>query len=297
MLLSMTGFGEARGSGPGVAISIEIRAVNNRYLKVAVRGTEPYPLLESDFEKVVRRLVKRGTLAINVRVEREAKASELRLNASALRAYLQQIEAVCNEIGRPNYAAPMFAGLLALPGIAPDSAQRNAPPDEEWPLVERTLEQALAKFQATRQTEGQAMAEELFALHRTIGTQLVQIREHLPSVQAEYRKRLLDRLRLALAETGVKIEEPNLIRELALFADRSDVGEELVRLAAHLDTFEQVVRHENDAPGRRLEFVLQEMGRETNTLGSKAGDVMISRHAVEIKACLEKIRELVANVE
>ena len=107
----------------------------------------------------------------------------------------------------------------------------------------------------------------------------------------------MERIRQAVAEAGVTAEEHNLIREVALFADRSDVSEEVTRLGSHLEQFEDVIRKENDGPGRRLEFLVQEMGRETNTIGSKAGDVTISRHVVEIKATLEKIRELVQNVE
>jgi uncharacterized protein (TIGR00255 family) len=114
---------------------------------------------------------------------------------------------------------------------------------------------------------------------------------------AEYRSRLLERVRQAVAEAGVTLEPDHLIREVALFADRTDVAEEMARLAAHLDSFAELVRTGAEGAGRRLEFVVQEMGREVNTLGSKAGDVSISRHVVEMKATLEKIRELVQNVE
>jgi uncharacterized protein (TIGR00255 family) len=113
----------------------------------------------------------------------------------------------------------------------------------------------------------------------------------------EYRTRLLERIKQALADAGVTLEPDNLIREVALFADRTDVAEEVSRLTAHLDSFAELVRAGAEGAGRRLEFGVQEMGRETNTLGSKAADVTLSRHVVEMKATLEKIRELVQNVE
>lgn len=293
----MTGFGEARGQGAGFAVSVEVRAVNNRYLKVTVRGTDPYPMLEPELEKVVRRRVKRGTLHVHVRVDRQPKPSELKLNLPALRTYLEQVQAACHEAGCPEYTAALLPGVLALPGIAPEPGNRSAAPDEEWPVVEQTLEAALARLDAMRRDEGRAMAEELLNLHRYIKEQLGLIRDHLPAVTADYRQRLLDRIRQAVAGAGVAVEEHNLIREVALYADRTDVSEEVTRLMSHLDQFEGVVRDGGDGPGRRLEFVVQEMGRETNTTGSKAGDVTISRHVVEIKATLEKIRELVQNVE
>ena len=134
------------------------------------------------------------------------------------------------------------------------------------------------------------------ALHGTIRTELTAVRELLPAVTAAYRNRLLERVRQAVADAGVAVGADHLIREVALFAERTDVAEEVTRLAAHLDQFAELVR-KGDEAGRKLEFVIQEMNREANTLGSKAGDVAVSRHVFEIKSTLEKIRELVQNVE
>ena len=297
MFLSMTGFGEARTQTDTLAAAVEVRAVNNRYLKVTVRGTDPYPMLEPEVEKVVRRHVRRGTLLIQVRVERQAQSTGLMLNTAALRAYLRQIREACDAVGTPEFAAPLSAGVLALPGVAPEAARFGAPPDEEWPVVEKTLEDALAKLGSMRRDEGRAMANELLLHHRHIGDQLEMIRQHLPAVMNDYRQRILERVRQAVADAGVGVEPQHLVREVALFADRTDVNEEVTRLASHLDQFAEVVRKGDEGAGRKLEFVTQEMGRETNTLGSKAGDVTLSRYVIEIKATLEKIRELVQNVE
>ena len=297
MLLSMTGFGEARTQTDSLAATVEVRAVNNRHLKLTVRGSEPYPMLESEFEKVVRKHVRRGTLLIHVRVERQTPSSELALNTAALRTYLKQIREACDEAGTPEFAAPLLSGALGLPGVAPESSRFSSPPEAEWPVVEQTLEAALKKLDVMRRDEGRAMAAELLLRHKFIGEQLEAIRVHLPAVMADYRQRILDRVRQAVAEAGVGIEPQHLVREVALYADRTDVSEEVTRLTSHLDQFAEIVRKGEEGAGRKLEFVIQEMGREANTLGSKAGDVTISRHVIEIKATLEKIRELALNVE
>jgi uncharacterized protein (TIGR00255 family) len=294
----MTGFGEARHQSDALGVGVEVRAVNNRYLKVTVRGTDPYPMLEPELEKVVRRHVRRGTLLVHVRVDRQARAADLTLNAAALTSYLRQVQKACETVNLPPACQPqVYAGVLALPGVAPEGAYFGSPPEEEWPLVEQTLEAALKNLDAMRREEGRAMAAELLAQQRHVGAQLDAIRQQLPGVMAEYRQRLIDRIRQAIKDTAVTVEPEHLVREVALFADRSDVSEEVTRLASHLDQFAEVVRKGDEGAGRKLEFVIQEMGRETNTLGSKAGDVTVSRHVVEIKATLEKIRELVQNVE
>ncbi|MGL6095817.1 MAG: YicC/YloC family endoribonuclease [Fimbriiglobus sp.] len=297
MLFSMTGFGEARGAGPGFSVNVEVRAVNNRHLKLTVRGSDPYPLLESELEKVVRKTVRRGTVFVRIHVDRESRSSELRLNSPAIAVYLRHQKAACDAAGTPELLPALAAGVLSLPGVAAEPGGSTTPPEEEWPVVERTLEQALAKLDVSRKAEGRAMADELLAHHGTLTELFALVRRDTPAVTANYRTRILERVRQAVSDAGVTLAPEQVIREVALFADRSDVTEEVSRFAAHLDQFAEIVRTGADGAGRRLEFVVQEMGREANTLGSKAGDVTISRHAVEVKATLEKVRELVQNVE
>jgi uncharacterized protein (TIGR00255 family) len=293
VLLSMTGFGESRTQADGLAVAVEVRALNNRHLKVTVRGTDPYPMFEAEVEKVVRRHVRRGTITVHIRVERAARAADLNLNVEALTAYLQQIRAACEDAGTPEFAGHLLAGVLALPGVAPEGRHYGTPPEDEWPVVEKTLVAALRRLDAMRTEEGRAMGEELLAHHQGVGTELDALRGLIPKVTADYRQRLLDRVRQAIGDAGLAVQPDHLIREVALF---TDVSEEVTRLTAHLNQFADLVR-KGDEAGRKLEFVLQEMGREVNTLGSKAGDVTVSRHVFEIKATLEKVRELVQNVE
>jgi uncharacterized protein (TIGR00255 family) len=162
--------------------------------------------------------------------------------------------------------------------------------------MERVLGQALGRLQAMRQEEGRAMAQELLSLRDHIGGHLAAVRERAPRVAVLYRDRLLERVRGLLAEVDVQLDRSDLIKEVSIFAERSDIAEEVVRLASHLDQFQGIV-NEPESAGRKLEFLTQEMFREANTIGSKAGDVDISRHVVEIKGALEKIRELIQNVE
>jgi uncharacterized protein (TIGR00255 family) len=253
-------------------------------------------MFEAEIEKVVRRHVRRGTITVHVRVERPTRESDLHLNAAALTTYLQQIRSACEDAGTAEFAGHLLSGVLALPGVAPESRHFGSPPEEEWPAVEATLDAALRRLDAMRREEGRAMADELLAHHRSVAAELEALRALIPKVTSDYRARLLERLRQAVGDAGIAIQPEHLIREVALFADRTDVSEEVTRLGAHLAQFTELVRKGEEA-GRKLEFVLQEMGREANTLGSKAGDVTVSRHVFEIKAVLEKVRELVQNVE
>jgi uncharacterized protein (TIGR00255 family) len=294
----MTGFGEARHQGGELTLSVEVRTVNNRYLKVSVRGSDPYPMLEPELEKLVRRYVRRGTVTIHVRLDRQGRGTDFALNSVALRSYLDQIRAVCDQAGWQVPVSALVGPVLALPGVAPEpGGVSGRPSDEEFAAVERTLDAALRKLQAMRQQEGRAMADELLAHRQAVADHLARIREQVPEVVENYRQRLRDRVGQALADHNVAVRPEDLIREVAVFAERSDVAEEVTRLGSHLDQFEAIVRTEEDGPGRKLEFLVQEMGREANTIGSKAGDVGVSRQVVEIKAALEKVRELVQNVE
>lgn len=292
----MTGYGEASTSSDPLHLTVELRAVNNRYLKVSLRAGEPYTLLEPEVEKVIRRSVKRGTIQVHLRCHRQLAATDFQINAVALRSYLTQLCQLGSEMTLGGWGGSLLAGVLALPGVVPEPATAAFDFDAEWPIIERVLEQAVARLQQMRQDEGRAMAQELLGLRDHIAGQLAQIRDRIPQVADGYRDRLLDRVRGLLGELDVQIDRKDLIKEVAIFAERADISEEVVRLASHLVQFQEIV-NEPESSGRKLEFLTQEMFRETNTIGSKASDVDISRYVVEIKGALEKIRELVQNVE
>jgi uncharacterized protein (TIGR00255 family) len=296
VLFSMTGYGEANYQDDALQVAIELRSVNNRYLKVSLRAVEPYNLLEPEFEKVIRRTVRRGTVQVHLRYQRQLAPQDYQINATALRSYLGQLRGLLPEVGQPEGGQALFSQVLALPGVVPEPASAAFRLEDDWPLLEKVLGRALARLQAMRQEEGRAMAQELLQHRDHIGRELDRIRARVPQVAGAYRDRLLDRVRALLAEMDVQIDRSDLIKEVAIFAERSDIAEEVVRLASHLDQFQDII-NEPESAGRKLEFLTQEMFREANTIGSKASDVDISRHVVEIKGTLEKIRELVQNVE
>jgi uncharacterized protein (TIGR00255 family) len=293
----MTGHGAARGQTDALNVAVEVRSVNNRYLKLTLRAPEPFNLLEAEFEKVIRRFVRRGTILVQLRIERPASVHDFRINVTALQSYLQQIRSACAAMTPPTDAEPLLGQVLSLPGVAPEPGALVSPVEDEWPAIERVVVEALERLQAFRREEGARMARELLTYRDEIARWLETIRAQAPHTVAALRDRLLERVRGLLAESGAAVSSTDLIREVAIGAERGDVAEEVVRLNSHLEQFERIVRTESDAPGRKLEFVVQEMGRETNTIGSKANDVEVSKHVVEIKATLEKVRELIQNVE
>ena len=294
MLLSMTGYGEARWQSDVLSIAVELRALNNRYMKVTVRAPEPYHLLEPEIEKVLRSVLRRGTVQVALQVRRQPQAGDYRLNPVALQAYYDQVRGLQQAIGASGEVA--LGAMLALPGVVVESDAVSHDPGSDWHLVEPVLQQALAKLQSMRQAEGRAMEAELLALCTTVNQHLEQIRARAPQVVESFRDKLFERVRNLLKQVDVEIDRGDLIKEVAVFAERSDIGEEIVRLGSHVQQFHEIV-HEPESTGRKLEFLIQELFREANTIGSKANDVEIARHVVEIKGAIEKMRELIQNVE
>jgi uncharacterized protein (TIGR00255 family) len=287
----MTGFGEARFQDERWSVSVEVRAVNNRHLKLSAKMSEPYGSLEPELERLVRETIRRGTVQVLLRVDRPRRAEDYRLNTVALASYRDQLVALADGGTQVD-----LASLLALPGVVEERRAAVDDPHDDWPALAAIVSEALAKLQTAHAEEGRAMAAELLILGKGVATHLSEIADRGPEVVASYQKRLTERVQALVGGQGVTIEPKDLIREIAILSERADISEEIVRLRAHLQQYLDVI-HEPESSGRKLEFVVQEMGRETNTIGSKANDVEISRSVVEIKGLLEKIRELIQNVE
>lgn len=299
MLISMTGFGEGRSESATIVATAEVRSINNRHLKTSYRSSDGYHGLEPQVEKLVRSAIRRGTVQVNVRIERQNQAGDYRINNEVLLNYQEQL----TQLGGVHTVLNVER-LLVLPGVVSTPYASVADPAADWPTIEAALTTALANLDEMRRQEGAAMADDLLANVRAIAEELSGVEERAPLVAEDYRQRLQERVGQAVEKLGVSIEPADLVREIALFVDRSDISEEIVRLKSHLEQFEATVAAEGagdsrkqDGAGRKLEFIAQEMGRETNTIGSKANDTEISRRVVEIKASLERIREQVQNVE
>jgi uncharacterized protein (TIGR00255 family) len=290
----MTGFGEAHQQADGLAVMIEVRTINNRFFKFSMRSGEGYTALESQVESVVRDKIKRGTVQVNLQVQRASSPDDFSINTAVLESYRQQIQKLQSRWGASNEVP--VESLLALPGVVNEKLSDPSVAEADWPIIERTLLSALAHLGKMRRDEGQAMATDLQANCRLVGTELKEIAARAPMVVNAYRTRLEERVRAALAEHELSLNPADLVREISVYAERSDIGEEIVRLESHLVQFDEIMSASESA-GRKLEFLTQEMLREINTIGSKSSDVEIARHVIEIKAAIERLREMIQNVE
>ena len=294
MLLSMTGFGASKGQNERLNVAVEVRAVNNRYLKVNSRFPDAYAALEGDIERVVRENVARGTVTVAFDVRAVAGSSASQINVDVLTAYWNQVKELSRKL--VVIAPADMSNFLTLPGVVTDSGRGELDAERDWPFLKTQLEEALGKFKEFRAREGRSMGDDLRLNGRVIVSSLDEIAKTSGEVVKQYRDKLLDRISELLKGTSVVIGESDLIREVSLYADRCDINEEITRLRCHLEQFEAFLS-DKVSQGRKLDFLIQEMFREVNTIGSKANNVSLARHVVEMKSAVERIREVLQNVE
>ncbi len=294
MLLSMTGFGEAHAQQDGLAVASEVRSINSRYLKVTVRCGEGYAALEPKVESMLRDKLRRGTISVNVRVTRTKSCEDYRIDTDLLDRYHESFRQWQESRGLDQQAS--VDNLLMLPGVINEELASAADVEADWPLIEKTLQDAVGNLTRMREDEGRAMESDLRKNCLAAAEALDAIESRAPLVVESYRQRLSDRLAKTLAEHKIELEPADIIKEVGLFAERSDISEEIVRLRSHLEQFFSIMEL-SDSSGRKLDFITQEMFRETNTIGSKANDVEIARSVIEIKANIERLREMIQNVE
>lgn len=295
MTRSMTGQGQARQNGPNGLLSVEIRTVNNRGLKIVPRVSEPLACFEPQIEAVLRSHVHRGSVQLKVRLDRSDSGSAYSINSKQLLSYCQQLEQVRSEFD--GSLAPLdLARIAQFPGVLNEADDQGKHDEGVWKSVQEVLCEAIENLNRMRDEEGSAMQEALLQDLAVIETHLASIAARRPDVVSAYRDRLESKVDTYLAEKGLVVAQVEILREIQLFADRSDISEEVTRLDAHHKAFEKHLKA-SGANGRKLDFVIQEMGRETNTIGSKASDSQISADVVEIKCALERMRELIQNIE
>ncbi|HUG94091.1 MAG TPA: YicC/YloC family endoribonuclease [Planctomycetaceae bacterium] len=290
----MTGFGDARAQDERLTVAIEVRSVNNRYLKISTRCPDAYGALEGDIEKLVRQSISRGTITVTLRVERHGGEQQYVLNREVVQQYWRQLSQVSEAIHAP--APASLANLLLLPGVVLERDGLLDDPHGEWPLIRGVLERALAKLGEFREIEGRSMESDLRTNSQIILERLDRVAVLAPQVVVAFRDRVLERVRELLQATDVGVSSADLIREVSIFSERCDINEEIMRLRSHLEQFATFLG-EPVSQGRKLEFLSQEMFREVNTIGSKSNNVEISHAVVDMKAAVEKIREVLQNVE
>lgn len=290
---SMTGCGEATLTRDGGTCRVEVRSVNHRFFKLSLRAREGFSALEPQIDAAVRERLKRGSVQVTLDVSGRGAGGGRRIDRGQLETYLDDLADFCTSRG---LAHPISVdALLSLPGVVTESFSTPEAIQAHWPLVEATLRAALDAVDGMRASEGAAMAADLRNTCGEIAGLASAIRKRVPKIMEDYRRRLFERVSRALAEHDAAIAPADVAREVALLADRSDIAEELVRLDSHVAQFTAILAA--DSPGRPLEFLTQELGREANTIGSKSADVEIAHTVVELKARVERLKELVQNFE
>ena len=292
MMKSMTGYGRAVENLLGREFTVEVRAVNNRYLDCSVKLPRSMIFAEEAVKNLVKTHVARGKVDVFISLGTSAEDSvQVSLNRPVLQGYLDAMHAMVQEYGvREDISVSLLSRM-------PEVFQMEKPKEDEDALREALLTvvgQALVAFNTMREKEGAAMAQDLRNRRRTILSLVEQVEAESPKTVADYRARLEAKMAEVLANTN--IDEGRILQEAAIFADKVAVDEETVRLRSHLNQLEEMLAS-GDSIGRKLDFLLQEMNREANTIGSKCTDLRLARVVVDIKAELEKIREQTQNIE
>ena len=289
---SMTGYGRAQCLLDGRDISVEIKSVNHRFFEFSARVPRAHGYLEEKLKAFVYRSVSRGKVDVNVTVlASEGVASEVQVNRALARSYHEQLQALGNELGLADDLS-----LSALARFSDIFSVRKAEDDEQavWAGVSAVAQQALDAFLAMRAAEGEALCTDMLERLLAIEALVARVEELSPKTVQDYRDRLYNKLCEVLEDR--QIDQSRLITEAAIFSEKTAVAEETVRLRSHIAQFRQILA-QAEPVGRKLDFLVQELNRETNTIGSKAQDVDISRIVVDIKSEIEKIREQIQNVE
>jgi uncharacterized protein (TIGR00255 family) len=291
---SMTGFGQAGREFAGLQFRVEVRSVNSRHFKATIRVPDVWTGLEAEIEQRLRAQLRRGSVYFVMRAKALSAEAACEINTAALERYLEQLEVV-----RPDQMdIPLsidLASVLQLPGVClpPEGDILNK---EFQAGLMQLIDEAIGQVLKMQAEEGASIAKDLLGWCGSIKAKLVEVARRAPQVVTDYQQRLLRRVAELTASAKLEVDPDSLAREVAVFAERSDIAEELSRLASHLAQFGGVLSGE-DQPGRKLDFIAQEMLREANTISAKANDAAITQGVVEIKTAIDRIKEQVQNLE
>ena len=292
MIKSMTGFGRAQETVDGMTVTVELKSVNHRYFEFTAKVPRTYGFLEEKLKSFLNARVSRGKMECYVTIENlEESDMEVIVNPSLAKGYVDALRALSETFGlKEDYSAisiAKFPDVLTL---------RKAPADEEkiWNAVQKVTELAVERFVTMRETEGEKLRADILSKADTILEHVAFVESRSSQTVREYHEKLRQRMEELLENT--QVDEQRLLTEAAIFADKVAVDEETVRLRSHISQLREFL--DADEPiGRKLDFLVQEMNRESNTIGSKAQDVEIAKRVIAIKAEVEKIREQVQNIE
>jgi uncharacterized protein (TIGR00255 family) len=290
---SMTGHGQAKASFDGRQLTAELSSVNRKQIEIVIALPRPLAELESRLRDEISAAIFRGRVNVSVTLHesRGTTSKQAPINLAAAEAYYQQLKKLRKKLGIKE--AITLEAVLRGPGITSDTAEA---PDAMsiWPHLRKATRDALRQLLAMRKKEGTSLARDCSGRLGAIAHDADRIAKLAPAVAVRYREALHERIRKAGLE--IDLADERLLKEVTLYADRSDITEELTRLNSHFQQFRSLVA-KDEPVGRTLDFLIQEMNREVNTIGSKANDQAISRAVVDMKTGLEKIREQVQNIE
>ena len=294
MIKSMTGFGRSEYTDGKRNITVEIKSVNHRYSDISVKMPRRYSFAEDRVKAVVKSRLKRGKVDVSIMVENITENDiNIKLNEPIARQYFDNLKTLQENF---DLSGDITLRLLAT---MPDVMKAIPDVDDEEEIAKAILipvEEAAANLEKMREVEGEKLAEDLLGRGETIKSILDKIAERAPGVVVDYTAKLRERITELLAGNAT-IPEERILTEAAIFADKCAIDEEITRLNSHLIQLKKIVDSPNDAEGKKLDFLVQEMNREANTIGSKANDITITNYMLEIKSEIEKIREQVQNVE
>ncbi len=294
MLKSMTGFGVAEFKNDDLTIRVELRSVNNRFLKLDSRLPEALQSFETEIERPIREKVARGTVLLNVNYQSLKQEPEYALNTNRLKEYYQLLSSIKKEIGSREKIS--INSLIMLPGVLQKGQNGLTDKNALLSICISLVNNALEKMLEMRAVEGRHLAKDIEHRKEFILSILDKIETMTPVIVQEYSKRLRNRVSTLLSGTDIELSDSSLCREIAIFAERSDITEEISRLRSHLIQLHETL-NSDESVGRKLDFIIQEMFRETNTMCSKANDSVMLKDLVGVKTEIEKIREQIFNIE
>ncbi len=297
MIRSMTGFGRAELKDETKTILVEVRSINNKYLKTNIRIPESLAGFEEKIERLLKKELVRGTINLAIEYKSSTQLPKCSINKDILKEYHNIISEARKEISSEQDIT--FDNLISLPGVLEfkkESENGNIHDDDFWKELDRLIQLSLDNLKNMREAEGQNLRLEIEKWKNKISKLLDEIETMAPDVVLEYRNRIQDRVSSLLSNVESKIEKSDLNKEIAIFADRCDISEELGRLRSHIMLFDNVM--DNEEPnGRKLEFIVQEMFREANTIASKANNASIIENIISVKSEIERIKERVLDLE
>ena len=287
----MTGFGSASSVREGVSLHVEIRTVNNKFYKSNFRVPEILQGLETEIEQRIASYITRGSVTVTLKYSDTSEKAAATINTEALKSYVSQLKSVGDDLSID------AARLLSLPGVLIQE-QTGALVTSLKPNIVELIDEACGGVVEMRTTEGKALKQDLEQQLSTIREHLKFIKERAPEIVADYEHRLKGRMESLLEEIGKTVATEDVIKEVAVFSEKTDIAEEIKRLDGHLTQFDELSsRLDGEPVGRTLDFLAQEMLREANTIASKCLDGETSRRIVEIKGAIDRIKEQVQNAE